>query len=49
MANSIMYKNFFSLSAFTALNHFSRIILTLFLARLISPEQFGTFAALLAL
>jgi len=49
MANSIMYKHFFSLSAFTALNHFSRIILTLFLARLISPEQFGTFAALLAL
>ncbi|NMM40992.1 oligosaccharide flippase family protein [Pseudoalteromonas arctica] len=44
-----VYKQFLSLSSFTALNHFSRILLTLFLARLLSAEQFGTFGALLAL
>ncbi|MCG9710478.1 oligosaccharide flippase family protein [Pseudoalteromonas sp. Isolate3] len=47
--NKDVVKAFLSLSSFTALNHGSRIVLTLCLARLLSTDEFGTFAALLAL
>ncbi|WP_417698957.1 lipopolysaccharide biosynthesis protein [Pseudoalteromonas lipolytica] len=47
--NKDVVKGFLSLSSFTALNHGSRIILTLCLARLLTTDEFGTFAALLAL
>jgi len=42
-------KQIFSLTPFTFLNHFSRIMLTIVLARLMSPEHYGSFAALLVL
>ena len=42
-------KQIFSLTPFTFLNHFSRIVLTIVLARLMSPEHYGSFAALLVL
>ena len=42
-------KQIFSLTPFTFLNHFSRVVLTIILARLMSPEHYGSFAALLVL
>ncbi len=42
-------RQIFSLTPFTFLNHFSRIVLTIVLARLMSPEHYGSFAALLVL
>lgn len=42
-------KQIFSLTPFTFLNHFSRVVLTIVLARLMSPEHYGSFAALLVL
>jgi O-antigen/teichoic acid export membrane protein len=42
-------KQIFSLAPFTFLNHFSRVMLTIVLARLMSPEHYGSFAALLVL
>jgi O-antigen/teichoic acid export membrane protein len=42
-------KQIFALTPFTFLNHFSRIVLTIVLARLMSPEHYGSFAALLVL
>lgn len=42
-------KQIFSLTPFTFLNHFSRIMLTIVLARLMAPEHYGSFAALLVL
>ena len=42
-------KQIFSLTPFTFLSHFSRVVLTIVLARLMSPEHYGSFAALLVL
>ncbi len=42
-------KQILSLTPFTFLNHFSRIVLTIVLARLMTPEHYGSFAALLVL
>ncbi len=42
-------KQIFSLTPFTFLNHFSRVVLTIVLARMMSPEHYGSFAALLVL
>ena len=42
-------KQIFALTPFTFLNHFSRIVLTIVLARLMTPEHYGSFAALLVL
>ncbi|OHU96017.1 lipopolysaccharide biosynthesis protein [Pseudoalteromonas byunsanensis] len=42
-------KHVLSLGTFTGLNHISRVIMTLLLARFMGAEHFGTFAALLAL
>ncbi|WP_261625864.1 lipopolysaccharide biosynthesis protein [Pseudoalteromonas holothuriae] len=39
----------FSLATFTGLNHISRVIMTLLLAKFMGAEHFGTFAVLLAL
>ncbi|MEJ2766039.1 lipopolysaccharide biosynthesis protein [Photobacterium sp. MCCC 1A19761] len=42
-------KQILALTPFTFLNHFSRVILTIVLARLMGPEHYGTFAAMLVL
>ncbi|UTV29056.1 lipopolysaccharide biosynthesis protein [Photobacterium atrarenae] len=42
-------KQILALTPFTFLNHFSRVILTVVLARLMGPEHYGTFAAMLVL